>query len=122
MNLFLFLAINLVYFSIQSISAALPPWTGWNSYRHLDQIIPVLRPNVQTRQFSSFDRKGGNADGGPYCLRVDKDGKCVVAEWLGSGEIDSIWFTRDDGVVVKTGNIIIELDGIIVLDKNLQVK
>jgi hypothetical protein len=94
--------------------------TGWATYRHLEQ-LPGLSCGVQTRQFSSFDRTGGNDDGfaGTYsCLRQD-DG-CVIAEKRGPGEIDSIWFTRDGGDVRNDGNIRIELDGRTVLDAPLQ--
>jgi hypothetical protein len=93
---------------------------GWETYRQLDE-LPALSCGVQTRQFSSFDRTGGNDDGfaGTYsCLRQD-DG-CVIAEKRGPGEIDSIWFTRDEGDVRNDGNIKIELDGRTVLDAPLQ--
>src|SRR4051794_22248388 len=55
-----------------------------------------LRRGVQPRQFSSFDRAGGNNDGFDgknSCLRVS-DAGCVIAEREGAGEIQSIWFTR----------------------------
>jgi hypothetical protein len=93
---------------------------GWDTYRHLER-LPGLSCGVQTRQFSSFDRTGGNDDGfaGTYsCLRQD-DG-CVIAEKRGPGEIDSIWFTRDGGDVRNDGDIRIELDGRTVLDAPLQ--
>jgi hypothetical protein len=44
----------------------------------------------------------------------------VLAEDRGPGEVDSIWFTRDEGNVSATGNIRIVLDGVTVLDANLQ--
>ncbi|GDY29662.1 glycoside hydrolase family 172 protein [Gandjariella thermophila] len=97
-----------------------PGPTGWASYRHLDALAQ-LRSGEQTRQFSSFDRTGGNDDGfdGAYsCLRIT-DG-CVIAERSGAGEISSIWFTRDYGVVRATGWIRIELDGETVLNAQLQ--
>jgi hypothetical protein len=100
--------------------ACAPGTVGWDTYRHLDA-LPLLPCGVQTRQFSSFDRTGGNDDGfaGTYsCLRQD-DG-CVIAERQGPGEIDSIWFTRDGGDVRNDGNIKIELDGRTVLDAPLQ--
>jgi hypothetical protein len=93
--------------------------SGWDSYRHLDALAQ-LRSGEQTRQFSSFDRGGGNNDGfdGAYsCLRIT-DG-CVIAERSGAGEISSIWFTRDYGVVSGTGWIRIELDGEPVLNAQL---
>ncbi len=96
--------------------------TGWDTYRHLDQMT-ALRTGVQSHQFSSFDRSGGNwEDGfsGKYsCLTTEARG-CVIAEATGAGEIGSIWFTRDGGDVTRTGNIIIELDGEVVLDAPLQ--
>jgi hypothetical protein len=94
---------------------------GWDSFRRLDALAQ-LRGGEQTRQFSSFDRTGGNNDGfgGTYsCLRTSNDG-CVIAERTGAGEISSIWFTRDYGVVRATGWIKIELDGQTVLDAQLQ--
>jgi D-arabinan exo alpha-(1,3)/(1,5)-arabinofuranosidase (non-reducing end) len=94
---------------------------GWDVYRGLDR-LPELPAGVDTHQFSSFDRGGGNDDGfvGTYsCLRTTADG-CVIAEHAGAGEIGSIWFTRDGGNVTATGNITIELDGETVLDAPLQ--
>ena len=67
---------------------------------------------MQTRQFSSFDRKGRNDDGGPFaCLKMTKENHCVIAEWPVQGELVSIWSTRDNDVVSKTERIVIELDG-----------
>ncbi|MDQ6658503.1 MAG: DUF2961 domain-containing protein [Actinomycetota bacterium] len=94
---------------------------GWDSYRHLDR-VDALTTGVQTQQYSSFDRTGGNDDGfgGTYsCLRTETDG-CVIAERAGAGEIDSIWFTRDNGDITATGNIKIVLDGKTVLDAKIQ--
>jgi hypothetical protein len=94
---------------------------GWDVYRHLDR-LPELTTGVQTKQFSSFDRTGGNDDGfgGRYsCLRTASDG-CVIAEHSGPGEVDAIWFTRDEGDVRATGNITITLDGRDVVHAPLQ--
>src|ERR1043165_215762 len=69
---------------------------GWQVYRRMDQLA-AMRPGAQARQFSSFDRTGGNDDGfaGTYsCLRTTPTG-CVIAERTGPGQIDSMWFTRD---------------------------
>jgi hypothetical protein len=44
----------------------------------------------------------------------------VIAEKQGAGEVQSIWFTRNEGDVSGTGNIKIELDGKTVLDASLQ--
>ncbi len=77
---------------------------------------------METKQFSSFDRTGGNEDGfgGVYsCLRTAADG-CVIAEDAGPGEVESIWFTRDEGDVTRTGNLKVELDGRRSLDAPLQ--
>ena len=63
---------------------------GWDVYRHLDRLAE-LTPGAQTKQFSSFDRTGGNDDGfgGTYsCLRTTSDG-CVIAEHAGPGEVDA---------------------------------
>jgi hypothetical protein len=102
-------------------AAAAPGPVGWETFRHLER-LPYLGPGVQTRQFSSFDRSGGNDDGfsGAYsCLRTTAAG-CVIAEAAGPGEIGSIWFTRDGGDVSATGRIVIELDGTTVVDEPLQ--
>jgi D-arabinan exo alpha-(1,3)/(1,5)-arabinofuranosidase (non-reducing end) len=94
---------------------------GWDAYRRLDR-LPDLASGSRTKQFSSFARDGSNEDGfhGAYsCLRTDGPG-CVLAEDRGPGEVDSIWFTRDEGNVTATGNIRIVLDGVTVLDASLQ--
>ncbi|MGA8115933.1 MAG: DUF2961 domain-containing protein [Actinocatenispora sp.] len=94
---------------------------GWDTYRHPERLAE-LAPGTRTRQFSSFDRTGGNDDGfgGTYsCLRTTGQ-RCVIAEQAGAGEIDSIWFTRDGGDVTKTGTITIVLDGRTVLDAPAQ--
>ncbi|EWM18497.1 glycoside hydrolase family 172 protein [Kutzneria sp. 744] len=94
---------------------------GWDVYRHMDA-LGLPQDGARSRQFSSFDRTGGNEDGfnGTYsCLRTTADG-CVIAERSGAGELSSIWFTRDYGVVAKTGRIKVELDGKIVLNAPLQ--
>ncbi|MCP3804214.1 DUF2961 domain-containing protein [Allokutzneria sp. A3M-2-11 16] len=94
---------------------------GWATYRQLDGMA-ALRGASETRQFSSYDRTGRNNDGfdGKYsCLRQDLGG-CVIAERAGAGEIGSIWFTRDEGVVTRTGWIKVELDGRVVLNAQLQ--
>ncbi len=97
---------------------------GWDSYRRLDR-LPERTPDAATRQFSSFDRTGGNDDGfhGTYsCLRRTPSG-CVLAEHGGPGEISSIWSTREDGVragdVEATGRLRIVLDGQPVIDAPL---
>src|SRR5258708_36290931 len=82
-------------------------------------MLPRLSRGVETRQFSSFDRTGGNADFS-HCLRSAPDG-CVLAEVSGPGEVDSMWFTRDFGDVARTGAIKIELDGSTVVYAPLSV-
>ncbi|MFF0344574.1 DUF2961 domain-containing protein [Kribbella sp. NPDC004875] len=107
-------------------AAAAPPGNdngpvGWDVYRHLDR-LPELQTGVRTKQFSSFGRDGTNNDGfdGTYsCLRTT-DAGCVIAEDSGPGEVASIWFTRDEGNVTKTGTITVELDGKQVLKGSLQ--
>ena len=91
---------------------------GWDVYRHLDRFAE-LPQGVQTKQFSSFDRAGGNGDAG-HCLRTATDGSCVLAEAKGAGEIDSIWETRDGGDPTATGNISVVLDGKTVLHAPFQ--
>ncbi|REF37939.1 DUF2961 domain-containing protein [Thermasporomyces composti] len=95
---------------------------GWETYRHPERLAEIGNA-ARTRQFSSFDRGGGNNDGfeGTYsCLRTTASGGCVIAEHTGAGEIASIWFTRDGGDVSQTGTITIELDGRTVVDADLQ--
>ncbi|GAA1976499.1 glycoside hydrolase family 172 protein [Amycolatopsis minnesotensis] len=95
---------------------------GWDVFRKLDG-MERMRPGEQVRQFSSFDRTGGNEDGfnGVYsCLSHDPDGQCVIADAHGAGEISSIWFTYAANSVAAIGNIRIELDGRVVLQANLQ--
>ena len=98
------------------------PLHGWDIYRNLDK-LPELDNGSQTLEFSSFDRTGGNwSDGfdGKFSFLRQTDQGYVIAEAKGSGEIQSMWFTRDNGDVTKTGNIIIELDGKVVLNTSLQ--
>ncbi|SFT84616.1 Protein of unknown function [Actinopolyspora lacussalsi subsp. righensis] len=94
---------------------------GWETYRSLDE-LGGLRHGGNSKQFSSFARSGSNDDGfnGTHsCLRTTERG-CVIAEHTGSGEITSIWFTRDPwGDVTATGDIHIRLDGRTVLDAPL---
>jgi hypothetical protein len=107
-------------YAAPSVSGGNGP-VGWDVYRRLDR-LPELQNGVRTKQFSSFGRDGTNNDGfdGRYsCLRTDASG-CVIAEDSGPGEIASIWFTRDEGDVTKTGKITIELDGKKVVDASLQ--
>lgn len=82
---------------------------GWDIYRHLDRLaeVPI---GVQTKQFSSFDRAGGNGDFN-RCLGTTSGGGCILAEASGAGEIDNIWSTKNGGDVTSTGNITIVLDG-----------
>src|SRR4051812_41492603 len=106
---------------------------GWEAFRRLDQLDRLAPPGSagptatttargRSEQVSSFDRTGGNDDGfgGTYsCLRSSDRG-CVIAERLGAGEISSLWFTRDFGVVAGTGRLTVELDGVTVIDAPLQ--
>ena len=91
---------------------------GWDVYRHLDRFAE-LPQGVQTKQFSSFDRVGGNGDFA-RCLSTRSDGSCVLAQASGAGEVDSIWETRDGGDVTATGNITVVLDGKTVLHAPFQ--
>ncbi|MGW5643265.1 glycoside hydrolase family 172 protein [Saccharopolyspora sp. NPDC003752] len=94
---------------------------GWDTYRNLGATAQ-LRGDEKSFQASSFDRTGGNNDGfrGTYsCLRITDRG-CVIAEHDGAGEITSIWSTREPwGDVTATGNIMIELDGRVILNAPL---
>ncbi len=100
----------------------LVPLHGWDVYRNLDK-LSLLDINSKTLQFSSFDRTGGNTkDGfdGTYSYLRREGSEYVIAEHIGAGEVQSIWFTRDGGNVSKTGKIMIELDGELVVDTSLQ--
>ncbi|MGI8905212.1 MAG: glycoside hydrolase family 172 protein [Candidatus Sumerlaeaceae bacterium] len=112
-----FLGAVLVFSTMSPVAAPVGKGPiGWQVYRELDR-LPELTSGVQTLQFSSYDRTGGNNDGfeGTYsCVKNTSEG-CVIAEATGAGEIQSIWFTRDGGDVSKTGDIIIKLDGETVL-------
>lgn len=99
-------------------AAAATP-TGWDAYRRLD-LLPMLRAGEQARLASSYDRRGGNADGGPYACRRVTAGRCVIAEHTGPGEVSSIWTTRPRaGDVRRTGTLRVELDGRAVVDAPL---
>jgi hypothetical protein len=57
---------------------------------------PRVRVGVESREFSSFDRAGGNDDGfaGTYsALYVDAKGEQVIFDALGPGRLDTLWFT-----------------------------
>ena len=105
-----------------SVAQQSEPLVGWETYRQLDR-LPQLVRGVRTRQFSSFDRTGGNRHDGFSgrfsCLRKTDDG-CVIAEDTGAGEIRSLWFTRDGGNVTANGDLIVKLDGETVLEADLQ--
>jgi hypothetical protein len=111
-----------------ALAATAPPATetgkgpvGWQTYRDLGAMAQ-LRPDAQVRQFSSYDRTGGNDDGfnnTHSCLRHTEAG-CVIAERAGAGEIESMWFTRDYGSMVHNGRITVELDGRTVVDALMQ--
>lgn len=111
----------------QSASAASdPPLTGWDTYRHLDQ-LPYLNSGEhaadEAAQFSSFDRDGGNLDGGTGDCLPGSGEECLLAEDHGPGEITSIWFTSSTngvkGDVSGIGGLRIELDGEVVVDAPL---
>jgi hypothetical protein len=98
---------------------------GWDTFRHVDR-LPYLDAGAQTREYSSFDRTGGdfnpltgNDNGSGGCIGRGGAG-CVIAADAGPGEIDSIWFTRDHGVVSAMGRIRVELDDRAVVDAPLQ--
>jgi hypothetical protein len=92
---------------------------GWDAYRRLD-LLALLRPGERARLASSYDRRGGNQDTTRFACRRRAGGRCVVAEHVGPGEVDSIWTTRPRaGDVRATGTIRVELDGRAVLDAPL---
>ena len=57
---------------------------------------PRILVGVESRQFSSFDRTGGNDDGfsGTFSeLYVDDRGEHVIFDALGPGRLNTLWFT-----------------------------
>jgi hypothetical protein len=118
------LAVATAFVPASSPATAAPPPAvshgpiGWDTYRHPERLADISGDS-RTLQSSSFDRVGGNDDGNSWCLRTTAAG-CVIAERAGAGEIDSIWFTRDEGNVTATGTITVELDGKTVLSGSLQ--
>lgn len=120
-------AVALAALPSPAAAAALPALTskgpvGWETLRRLDA-LPLGAPGVITRQASSYDPAGFNDDGfsGSHsCRRQTAAEGCVIAEHSGPGEIASIWFTRDRGVVARTGRVRIEIDGRRVVDAPLQ--
>ncbi|KAK9311340.1 hypothetical protein V1524DRAFT_473363 [Lipomyces starkeyi] len=104
-----------------SSATASYPMLGWDAYSRFDMF--TLRPGEITKQFSSYDRTNGNNDGyyGTYsCLYNSTDGRCVIADAKGPGEIASIWFTYENDSVVPIGDIRIELDSQMILQRDLQ--
>jgi hypothetical protein len=85
---------------------------GFATFRDLDQ-LPYLSRRTDSRQFSSFDRAGGNDEYGRV-LSAGADGS-VIAEHQGAGEVDRIWVTAITdgrwGDVSGAGRIKIQLDG-----------
>lgn len=103
-------------------SMALGSVTGWDTYQEYD--LSLLRPNETTSQFSSYDRNGGNDDGfdGTFsCLRpMEETGRCIIADYTGAGEVASIWFTYESDSIEPAGDIEIVLDGVTVLEGDIQ--
>lgn len=95
--------------------------TGWDSYRQLNR-LPELTSGVATAQFASTDPNGQNQDfwDGPQDCRRPILGNCVLAEHVGPGEVDAIWFTSNGGDVRGVGNITVIIDGRPVLHAPLQ--
>lgn len=59
------------------------------------QALPLLRPGVVARQFSSHDPTGGNNDGfaGDSQIYIDNNGQYVLFDDFGPGCIYRMWFT-----------------------------
>ena len=72
-----------------------PPESQITALYQLDK-LPALKPGVVCRNFSSYDRTGGNDDGfkGTYSQLRIVDSSSVVAEMEGPGAIRRIWFTH----------------------------
>ena len=94
---------------------------GWDIYRRLDR-LPYLAAGSRTGSSPASPATARNDDGfgGTYsCLRTGAAG-CVIAEDRGAGEVQSIWFTRDDGNVTATGGSASSSTACTVLDTGLQ--
>jgi hypothetical protein len=75
----------------------------------------VIVPGVESRYFSSFDRRGGNADGfrGRYsALYRLESGEHVIFDALGPGVLRTLWFTgpEEGGEGLDLGAIRFYLD------------
>jgi hypothetical protein len=69
---------------------------------------PRITPGVESRYFSSFDRRGGNADGfaGRFAtLYKLASGEHVIVDALGPGVLNTLWFTgpREGGEGLDLG-------------------
>ena len=111
-----FLIISLLSFLVFS-SYSFSPTGSPDELYHLEN-LPMLRPGVSCRMFSSYDRSGGNDDGfqGTYSRIREENGNSVIAEMEGAGCIRRIWFThslfRQDGLLDRNSeHIMIYLDG-----------
>jgi hypothetical protein len=80
------------------VAAAWQP-TGSLEELHATSLLPRLRPGVEMRSFSSYDRTGGNNDGfsGKYSALRIEDGNSVIAEMDGPGCIYRLWTTHSIG-------------------------
>jgi len=108
-----------------TLIAAMTPLVlmGFTPKGHIDSLykldrLPLIRPGVKCKMFSSFDRTGGNNDGfrGTYSYLRIEDENSVIAEMEGPGCIQRIWFTHSvinkDGLLNREGeHIRIYLDG-----------
>lgn len=67
--------------------------TGLEALAHFDE-LPLFRDGV-CRQFSSYDRSGGNADAGHFL--AERDGVFTLADVRGPGCIYRIWSANPSG-------------------------
>jgi hypothetical protein len=60
---------------------------------------PSISIGVESRQFSSFDREGGNDDGfsGRYSALYTEAAEYVIFDALGPGRLNTLWFTSGAG-------------------------
>ena len=111
------LLFSVFFIFISSAGYSLSPTEPIEALYRLEN-LPLLRPGIECKMFSSYDRAGGNDDGfaGTYSkLRVE-DGNSVIAEMEGAGCIQRIWFTHSminqDGLLNRKGeHLKIFLDG-----------
>ncbi len=102
---------------IPGLVAAYQP-TGSLEELYRLETLPLVRPGVKCKMFSSYDRTGGNDDGflGTYSRLLLVNRNSLIAEMEGAGCVHRIWFThsvpaRDGLLDLKGEHLMVFLDG-----------